>query len=320
MKHPFAGIIIPETEVTASRRSALQIMAAGAAVASLAPAANLLAEDRVLAAAENDALHRQYLVIPKDVGKFGKRRREELGVLGPQFAIRAKGHKFSGKPGYLAWATEGQAKSLRAADGIKEVLDFSGAALEMGRKSRSLMITLSPNTWKSKPDKKTYKSGAELAKELSKEFAGKVTFSADRTDTFINAHFPGEPNPMLVSSLRMHPQAYQLFWRPTFVTTRALGEEGATTKRLGEEGGPRPTTLAIGEEGGKPRPTTEAVGEEGGVTTKALGEEGGRPKPSTRALGEEGGVTTQALGEEGGAKPPKKITTFALGEEGGKKR
>ena len=47
-----------------------------------------------------------------------------------------------------------------------------------------------------------------------------------------------------------------------------------TTQAIGEEGGPRATTLAVGEEGG--RATTKAVGEEGGrPTTKAVGEEGG---------------------------------------------
>src|SRR5262245_12244501 len=48
----------------------------------------------------------------------------------------------------------------------------------------------------------------------------------------------------------------------------------------------RPTTLAVGEEGGRP-PTTLAIGEEGGATTLAIGEEGGRP--TTLAVGEEGG-------------------------------
>jgi hypothetical protein len=77
----------------------------------------------------------------------------------------------------------------------------------------------------------------------------------------------------------------------------------------------RPTTYALGEEGGV---TTYALGEEGGATTYALGEEGGygrarRRPPTTLMLGEEGGVTTQAIGEEGG------VTTQALGEEGGRR-
>jgi len=57
---------------------------------------------------------------------------------------------------------------------------------------------------------------------------------------------------------------------------------------------------AASAHGPRRRPTTLALGEEGGVvTTQALGEEGGR-------------VTTYALGEEGGP-----VTTYALGEEGG---
>ncbi|MFO0877298.1 MAG: hypothetical protein U0840_07970 [Gemmataceae bacterium] len=69
-----------------------------------------------------------------------------------------------------------------------------------------------------------------------------------------------------------------------------------------------------------PRPSTKALGEEGGQKpTQRKGEDGGRP--STKALGEEGGVrppvqiTTLALGEEGGAGQPQ-ATTFAVGEEG----
>src|SRR5262245_65404900 len=41
-----------------------------------------------------------------------------------------------------------------------------------------------------------------------------------------------------------------------------------------------------------------------------------RRRPTTHALGEEGGFTTQALGEEGGRPPGNWFTTFALGEEG----
>lgn len=55
----------------------------------------------------------------------------------------------------------------------------------------------------------------------------------------------------------------------------------------------RPTTYALGEEGGGPPPNWD-----GRVTTQALGEEGGRyPRPWP-------GATTYALGEEGGYYPP----------------
>jgi hypothetical protein len=95
----------------------------------------------------------------------------------------------------------------------------------------------------------------------------------------------------------------------------------------------RPTTLALGEEGGSsPWPQRPPAGQPGGgtwgrrgATTFALGEEGGGHTPTTFALGEEGGyppqrppgggvVTTYAVGEEGGSPP--RVTTFALGEEG----
>jgi hypothetical protein len=89
----------------------------------------------------------------------------------------------------------------------------------------------------------------------------------------------------------------------------------------------RPSTLAIGEEGGtSPWPPRHPAGRPGGgATTFALGEEGGGRSATTFALGEEGGfppqrppgggvVTTFAVGEEGGYPP--RATTFALGEEG----
>jgi hypothetical protein len=100
---------------------------------------------------------------------------------------------------------------------------------------------------------------------------------------------------------------------------RMLGAAGALfglgTAAAAQSPRPRPTTQAIGEEGGRGA-TTYAVGEEGGrwATTYALGEEGGYV--TTYALGEEGGwATTYALGEEGGRRP----TTQALGEEGGRR-
>jgi hypothetical protein len=87
----------------------------------------------------------------------------------------------------------------------------------------------------------------------------------------------------------------------------------------------RPTTLALGEEGGSV--TTYATGEEGGwATTYAWGEEGSWwPEPRRWA-------TTYATGEEGGwsypplpplpTPPPippiRRPTTLAIGEEGGR--
>lgn len=96
----------------------------------------------------------------------------------------------------------------------------------------------------------------------------------------------------------------QIGRKNTRPTTLAVGEEGGkpvTTLAIGEEGGNKPTTLRVGEEGGT---TTRTKGEEGGITTFALGEEGGG-NPTTLRVGEEGGgpVTTLALGEEGGKSP-----------------
>jgi hypothetical protein len=125
--------------------------------------------------------------------------------------------------------------------------------------------------------------------------------------------------------------------------TSFLAEEGFTTFALGEEGGPQPTTILGGEEGGGPSggPKTAAVAEEGktfhvaeegktlfqgeeGPKTAAIAEEGktfmfaeegktafvGEETPKTLAFGEEGpGPKTAALIEEG--------KTFVFSEEGG---
>jgi hypothetical protein len=109
--------------------------------------------------------------------------------------------------------------------------------------------------------------------------------------------------------------------------TAFLAEEGMTTMALGEEfGGPQPTTILGGEEGGGPSggPKTAAVAEEGKTfliaeegKTFALGEENPQPKtafvgeesPKTLAFGEEGpGPKTAAIAEEG--------KTFVFSEEG----
>jgi hypothetical protein len=87
----------------------------------------------------------------------------------------------------------------------------------------------------------------------------------------------------------------------------------------------RVTSMALGEEGGRspspppkppaqPRPTTLAVGEEGGgtVTTQAVGEEGGRPSSPPPKPPAQPRPTTLAVGEEGGgtsAKPSKPPAT-----------
>jgi len=117
-------------------------------------------------------------------------------------------------------------------------------------------------------------------------------------------------------SRRMHRRSVvtQLFAATFAALTAGLSRKATAQTRYYNPRRGRPTTYALGEEGGGyPRrhtgPTTARLGEEGGVTTYATGEEGGA---TTYALGEEGGVTTYAIGEEGGG-----VTTYAVGEEGG---
>lgn len=75
-----------------------------------------------------------------------------------------------------------------------------------------------------------------------------------------------------------------------------------------------------------PRPLPDDDEFDGGVTTMAMGEEGSpRPRPSTEAVGEEGGrgspSVTLAIGEEDRPRtPPGRVTTMAVGEEGRKPR
>jgi len=115
---------------------------------------------------------------------------------------------------------------------------------------------------------------------------------------------------------RMHRRSVvtRLFAATFAALTAGLSRKATAQTRYYNPRRGRPTTYALGEEGGGyPRrhtgPTTTRLGEEGGVTTYATGEEGGM---TTYAIGEEGGgVTTYAVGEEGGT------TTFAIGEEGG---
>ncbi|MEZ0226784.1 MAG: Nif11-like leader peptide family natural product precursor [Alphaproteobacteria bacterium] len=101
------------------------------------------------------------------------------------------------------------------------------------------------------------------------------------------------------------------------------GDDTPSTRPLPDDG-PRLTTMALGEEGGRDRlpppkrreSVTLAIGEEdkksppsGDVTSAALGEEEGR-----------GRRTTAKPGEEDKRPPSRPITTMAVGEEGRKPR
>jgi hypothetical protein len=90
-----------------------------------------------------------------------------------------------------------------------------------------------------------------------------------------------------------------------------FGGDTPSTRPLPDDG-PRLTTMALGEEGGRlpPPKRRESV-------TLAIGEEDRKPRPP-------GGsdVTSAALGEEDKRRDPPKhpITTMAVGEEGKKPR
>ncbi|MFQ5730986.1 MAG: hypothetical protein ACE5KM_03415 [Planctomycetaceae bacterium] len=313
MQHPFDGIIIPESDQGECRRDALKHLAVGGAAAlGLSQAA--AADDKVASKRKtiNPKDYDRYLVIPRDLRGFYKRRLK-LGIGGNYFTLPSKDRR-KRVGGYLGWLTKEQAKRIAASKEVKQVrrltaADISGPGPRRG-KTTQLVVQLSPNGWRqAKAPKGSYTSTKDLVAAWSKRFKG-VKFKAGRypkpepNSIMINLSAAGVPED-LVEELKEHRQVKRLYWN-SVVTTLAIGEEGATTKALGEEGG---------------KVTTKALREEG-ATTLAIGEEGGRPRPSTRRLGEEGGrkPITQALKETGGKRRPGKLTTLALGEEGGRKR
>ena len=344
MRHPFAGIIIPQsmsrmsqrTEGTRGpRRNFLQILGAVSAV---------LGFRRVSTASPqipwwwcgttptSSPPYQLYLVTTKGYRDLPSGRRAELAILGPYVHYHSLSHPLFGKRGYLTWSSAAQAQQLRSAREVDELLPVSNSVTPLGQPSDTLLVTLSPNSWRSKPDPSTYQSTAQLIRKWSDQLARmNVRVWNNQSDRFVFVKMPVGSRDETIRFLRRQSQVSQIQWTSA-VTSTAIGEEGGpSTRALGEEGGAGPTTQALGEEGG---PSTRALGEEGGTrpTTKALGEEGGK-RPTTMAIGEEGGKvpSTEALGEEGGRRPvtrafweggrgrPKPaITTFALGEEGGR--
>jgi len=315
MQHPFAGILVPESQVpesqvpksqknessTPSRRSVIQGLAALPIFAGLSGFGNrLLGADRPDDAAKEEldklAGHRLYLVEPKNARRFSDRVRQKLGVLGP-LTTNLEG-ELKDKQGWLAWLTMNEATELAkdaSIDGVTPIAaaDKPGPGGTPHLRVKTLITMLAPNMWRTKPDEKTYADSKQVAAELEKMLAEQNVEITARSEIFVTVKFKNLKNAdAVVAELKEHPQVAQLEW-DAIATTLALGEEGGgvTTQALGEEGNPpRPSTRRLGEEGG-PRPTTLAVGEEGG------------PRPTTKAVGEEGGQ-------------PPKVTTFALGEEG----
>jgi len=316
MRHPFAGIIVPENTDT-TRRAALKTLLAGAAsaVATTSWVSPLMPS---VAAAVPDAKgadeHRAYLVIPSDFRSFRTERRKELGVLGDYYRGDQASKKMKGRGGFLAWASAESARRLAAAEDVADVIaidaDHKPTPEKRPPAATALQVHVIPGGWETTPPAGSFTATRDLVAAWSKRYsyAGKVTLDKDAGDGIVMFDIgKGDPPRAMVRSLVGHPQVVAIAWMYP-PPTRALGEDGgATTEALGEEGG-GPTTLRVGEEGG---PSTRALGEEGGVTTKALGEEGGTP--TTLRVGEEGGTpTTLRLGEEGG-----KPTTLRVGEEGG---
>jgi hypothetical protein len=321
MRHPFDGIIIPEThlEVTGgeaeraatpagpTRRSVLQwLLAGGAALWGLGGRQSALADSgKGDEAAKLINSHYLYLVVPKDRSKFTPERRKELQVEGDYFISGRRGNEdLAAAQGYMAWITPAQAEKLHGESDIKEVRNIgpddvivSGTPEE---KKATLMVVPSPNNWRTKPDPSTYLKADALAKKWTKEFAEFKDVKVKLLDGVQQVHItfdPGPPPQKVLDALKSCPQVSHLQWDRR-MTTMALGEEGAKPDR------PRRTTKAIGEEGGvKPQPTTLAVGEEGAVKPQPR-----PPKMTTQALGEEGGerMTTMALGEEGGRDNPER--------------
>jgi hypothetical protein len=325
MRHPFDGIIIPESrslvspaaEVESametlsrrpSRRSILQwLLAGGGALLGLAGGRRARADGSALD--EKPAGHRLYFVVPKDARKLTAERRKALDIQG-DYLNGLKGNKeLATRQGFLAWFTPAQAEKVGKESDVATVHALSAADIELPQPPANgpatLVVPLAPDTWRTKPAADTYQSAADVAKQWSKAFAehkGVQVTARGKTGLVYVAFGDGPIPEKVLEAIKNHPQVVGPQWQG-MPTTLAIGEEGGPiTERRGEEGKRppiNPTTMAIGEEGG-PRPTTRAVGEEGGkppvlppgrVTTHALGEEGAGPPPQ---------VTTQALGEEGG--------------------
>jgi len=313
MQHPFRGILPAESNKPTSdqinRRAALGVIA-GITAAATTPA---WADDSAAPkeAEEGPSGKTLYFVVPAELEKFKQPNRQALGVWGPFKSRWSDKHPLQDKQGFLSWSTADEAKKIESSPEVKEVILFDAkCVMTFGKPGETLTVFLSPNSW---PNVKQEQVGEYVSiQSLSKSWSGlpgvrKTKLNEKQQAVIVT--FAGEAPEATIAEIRGHAQVHLLSWRGAGVP--AVDPPRPTTLALGEEGGPRPTTLAIGEEGG---PTTEAIGEEGGPrpSTRRLGEEGGG-RPSTKALGEEGGgVTTQAVGEEGG-----RATTLALGEEGG---
>lgn len=320
MRHPFAGISVPQsvdsersrhsTQLRPTRRTVVQGFLGGLSLAAL-PWEATAADDEQVRPGQQPAAsgtHGRYLVVPADYRKFTAARRKELNVLGNFFspAVGGKDQR-QAAGGFLAWLTPEEAKALQNQADVASIApirpdDIPTPAASARKGEQEILIRLLPGDWKMRPKHGTYETADAIKKSWERQFklGQGVSFSRGPQESLLVLEIGSQEPPRdLLAAIKEHPQVVGLQW----MAERAPRPGGGvTTQALGEEGGA--TTLALGEEG---------------ATTKALGEEGG-PMPTTRALGEEGALpppTTEALGEEGAVPPkPGPVTTFALGEEG----
>lgn len=311
MRHPFAGINIPQstdpqtahhsTQLRPTRRAVVQGMLGGLSLAALPWEAAADERAKPEDQAQPPVTRDRYLVVPADYRKFTAMRRKELNVLGNFFnpAVQSRDQRRT-QGGFLAWLTPQEAEALRAEPdvaGVKRVLpeDIPSPQESARKGDQHVLIRLLPGDWKIKPKAGTYQTAAEILETWQKAFEGHdglAVLEGPQESMLVLQVGPQELPKDVLAAIKEHPQVVSLQWmaapaqRPSGgVTTDALGEEGAaTTLALNEEGGPVPSTRALGEEGALPPPTTEALGEEG------------RPRPPRPRPG---GVTTFALGEEG---------------------
>jgi hypothetical protein len=311
MRHPFDGILRPDSEQTEassefiqsaaadaelceSRRDALKHFVAGGALAFGLTEAALHADDKQPPARSGRKRLRggyaRYLVMPRDFRGLKTDRRVQLGIGGGYFRCVLRKDETFPRAGFLAWLTDAEAKKLAKSKDVRGVLPITPADVPgPGKKpagASQFAVQLVPNGFaKVKPPRDSFVDTPTLIDEWTKAFPDvKFEPSGSPGRVLVKIGPAGMPE-SLPAALKKHPQVVGVHWHGT-VTTLALGEEGATTKALGEEGA-----------------STRRRGEEGGVSTRRLGEEGGRP-PVTRARNEAGkppggGVTTLALSEEG---------------------
>ncbi len=294
MQHPFGGILPGSEKEGWDRRHLLQVAAWGlGAGASLWPQLPLWAQQRSPGAKSWAA----YVVVPRDLRRFGPGRRQQLGVWGPYFPLAQP----QGPPqaGFLAWLEPAQAQKLATQPEVAQVVRLTEKLKpDPGPRPRGvplLLVELVPNSFRRAPEG-TYLPTQKVLQQWEEQLSSWVRRGLElqqweQRPGFVVIRLPmGMGLQEVLQVIKSHPQTARVRWFQ-----------------------PQPTTLALGEEGG-PVPTTRRLGEEGGVTTFALGEEGA-PPPLKNPQPEQG-RGPQFLPPP--IRDPGQVTTLAFGEEGGR--